>query len=68
MPPDGSKTPCESRWTNGYLICDYAEGTAAQSLFEITIDGEKFLFAALKTGDFSRENKVYNYAVYTRAE
>lgn len=65
---DGSKTPCESRWTNGCLICDYAEGTAAQSLFEITIDGEDFLFAALKTGDFSRENKVYNYAVYTRAE
>lgn len=65
---DGSKTPCESRWTNGYLICDYAEGTAAQSLFEITIDGEEFLFAALKTGDFSRENKVYNYSVYTRAE
>ena len=65
---DGSKTPCESRWTNGYLICEYAEGTAAQCLFEITIDGEKFLFAALKTGDFSRENKVYNYAVYTRAE
>lgn len=65
---DGSKTPCESRWTNGYLICDYAEGTAAQCLFEITIDGEDFLFAALKTGDFSRENKVYNYAVYTRAE
>lgn len=65
---DGSKTPCESRWTNGYLICDYAEGTAAQCLFEITIDGEEFLFAALKTGDFSRENKVYNYAVYTRAE
>lgn len=65
---DGSKTPCESRWTNGYLICDYAEGTAAQSLFEITIDGEEFLFAALKTGDFSRENKVYNYAVYTRSE
>ena len=65
---DGSKTPCESRWTNGCLICEYAEGTAAQSLFEITIDGEEFLFAALKTGDFSRENKVYNYAVYTRAE
>ena len=65
---DGSKTPCESRWTNGYLICEYGEGTAAQSLFEITIDGEEFLFAALKTGDFSRENKVYNYAVYTRAE
>ena len=65
---DGSKTPCESRWTNGYLICEYAEGTTAQSLFEITIDGEEFLFAALKTGDFSRENKVYNYAVYTRTE
>ena len=65
---DGSKTPCESRWTNGYLICEYAEGPAAQCLFEITIDGEEFLFAALKTGDFSRENKVYNYAVYTRAE
>lgn len=65
---DGSKTPCESRWTNGYLICEYGEGTAAQSLFEITIDGEEFLFAALKTGDFSLENKVYNYAVYTRAE
>lgn len=65
---DGSKTPCESRWTNGHLICEYAEGTAAQSLFEITIDGEDFLFAALKTGDFSRENKVHNYAVYTRAE
>lgn len=65
---DGSKMPCESRWTNGCLICDYAEGTAAQCLFEITIDGEEFLFAALKTGDFSRENKVYNYAVYTRAE
>lgn len=65
---DGSKTPCESRWTNGYLICDYAEGTAAQCLFEITVDGEEFLFAALKTGDFSRENKVYNYAIYIRAE
>ena len=65
---DGAKMPCESRWTNGCLICDYAEGTAAQSLFEITIDGEEFLFAALKTGDFSLENKVYNYAVYTRAE
>lgn len=65
---DGSKTPCESRWTNGCLICEYAEGTVAQCLFEITIDGEEFLFAALKTGDFSRENKVYNYAVYTRAE
>lgn len=65
---DGSKTPCESRWTNGCLICDYAEGTVVQDLFEITIDGEEFLFAALKTGDFSRENKVYNYAVYTRAE
>lgn len=65
---DGSEMPWQSRWTNGYLICEYAEGTAAQSLFEITIDGEEFLFAALKTGDFSRENKVYNYAVYTRAE
>lgn len=65
---DGAKMSWKSRWTNGYLICDYAEGTAAQSLFEITIDGEEFLFAALKTGDFSRENKVYNYAVYTRAE
>lgn len=65
---DGSEMPWQSRWTNGYLICDYAEGTAAQCLFEITIDGEEFLFAALKTGDFSRENKVYNYAVYTRAE
>lgn len=66
--PDGTKMSWKSRWTNGYLIGDYAEGTAAQSLFEITIDGEEFLFAALKTGDFSRENKVYNYAVYTRAE
>lgn len=66
--PDGTKMLWKSRWTNGYLIGDYAEGTAAQSLFEITIDGEEFLFAALKTGDFSRENKVYNYAVYTRAE
>ena len=66
--PDGTKMSWKSRWTNGYLICDYAEGTAAQCLFEITIDGEEFLFAALKTGDFSRENKVYNYAVYTRAE
>lgn len=65
---DGAKMSWKSRWTNGYLICDYAEGTAAQCLFEITIDGEEFLFAALKTGDFSRENKVYNYAVYTRAE
>jgi len=65
---DGSKMPCESRWTNGYLICDYVDGTAVQCLFEITIDGEEFLFAALKTGDFSRENMVYNYAVYTRAE
>lgn len=66
--PDGTKMSWKSRWTNGCLICDYAEGTAAQCLFEITIDGEDFLFAALKTGDFSRENKVYNYAVYTRAE
>ena len=65
---DGTKMLWESRWTNGYLICEYGEGTVAQSLFEITIDGEEFLFAALKTGDFSRENKVYNYAVYTRAE
>lgn len=66
--PDGIKMSWKSRWTNGYLICDYAEGTAAQCLFKITIDGEEFLFAALKTGDFSRENMVYNYAVYTRAE
>ena len=66
--PDGTKMSWKSRWTNGYLICDYAEGTAAQCLFEITIDGEEFLFAALKTGDFSRENKVHNYAVYIRAE
>lgn len=65
---DGTKMSWESRWTNGYLICDYAEGTVAQSLFEITIDDEEFLFAALKTGDFIRENKVYNYAVYTRTE
>ena len=42
--------------------------TCLDGVGKVTIDGEEFLFAALKTGDFSRENKVYNYAVYTRAE
>ena len=65
---DGTKIPCETRWTNGYLICDYVEGTAAQRLFVATIDGEEFLFAAIKVGDFSRGNKVYFYEVYTRKE
>lgn len=66
--PDGEKMPCNSRWTNGFLICEYVEGTAAQRLFEATIDGEEFLFVALKTGDFYRDNMVYFYEVFTRAE
>ncbi|MGN1340350.1 MAG: serine/threonine protein kinase [Oscillospiraceae bacterium] len=65
---DGEEMPCDSRWTNGFLICEYVEGTAAQRLFEATIDGEEFLFVAVKTGDFSRENRVDYYEVYTRAE
>lgn len=65
---DGTETPCEVRWTNGFLICEYVEGTAAQQLFALTLDGEEFLFVAVKTGDFSRENKVLFYEVYTRAE
>lgn len=60
--------PCDSRWTNGFLICEYVDGTVAQRLFEATINGEEFLFAAVKTGDFSRENRVDFYEVYTRAE
>ncbi|MGN1108293.1 MAG: serine/threonine protein kinase [Oscillospiraceae bacterium] len=66
--PGGEEMPCDSRWTNGFLICEYVDGTAAQRLFEATIDGEEFLFAAVKTGDFHRENRVDFYEVYTRAE
>lgn len=65
---DGTETPCGVRWTNGFLICEYVEGTAAQTLFEVMIDGEEFLFVAVKTGDFFRENKVLFYEVYTCAE
>lgn len=64
----GEPMPVSSCWTNGFLICDYYEGTAAQRLFEVTIDGEEFLFVAVKTGDFARENKVLFYEVFTRAE
>ncbi|MGN0701402.1 MAG: serine/threonine protein kinase [Oscillospiraceae bacterium] len=64
----GEPMPVSSCWTNGFLICDYYEGTAAQRLFEATIDGEEFLFVAVKTGDFARENKVLFYEVYTRTE
>ena len=64
----GEEMPCDSRWTNGFLICEYVDGTAAQRLFEAAINGEEFLFAAVKTGDFSRENRVDFYEVYTRAE
>lgn len=65
---NGEEILCDSRWTNGFLICEYVEGTAAQRLFEATIDGEEFLFIAVKTGDFSRENRVDCYEVYTCAE
>lgn len=65
---NGEEMLCDSRWTNGFLICEYVEGTAAQRLFEATIDGEEFLFIAVKTGDFSRENRVDCYEVYTCAE
>ena len=66
--PNGEEMPCDSRWTNGFLICEYVDGTVAQRLFECTIDSEEFLFVAVKTGDFFRENKVDFYEVYTRAE
>lgn len=65
---NGEEMMCDSRWTNGFLICEYVEGTAAQTLFEVMIDGEEFLFVAVKTGDFSRENRVDCYEVYTHAE
>lgn len=65
---NGEEMPCDSRWTNGFLICEYTEGIAAQRLFEASIDGEEFLFVAVKTGDFSRENRVDFFEVYTRAE
>lgn len=65
---NGEEMMCDSRWTNGFLICEYVEGTAAQRLFDATIDGEEFLFIAVKTGDFSRENRVDCYEVYTHAE
>lgn len=65
---NGEEMPRRACWTNGFLICEYVEATAAQPLFETTIDGEEFLFVTLKTGDFFRENKVYYYEVYTRAE
>lgn len=65
---NGEEMQRRACWTNGFLICEYVEATAAQPLFETTIDGEEFLFIALKTGDFFRENRVYYYEVYTRAE
>lgn len=65
---NGEEMPCRACWTNGFLICEYFEATAAQPLFVTTTDGEEFLFVAVKTGDFFRENKVYYYEVYTRAE
>ena len=55
-------------WTNGYLIYESGDGAFAQRLFEVVADGEEFLFYAHKSGDFMRENKVYVYAVFTRAE
>ncbi|MGN0651126.1 MAG: serine/threonine protein kinase [Oscillospiraceae bacterium] len=60
--------PLESRWTNGYLICEYGEGTAAQRLFTAEIDSVEYLFIELKVGDFFRDNKVFVYEVFTRAE
>ena len=66
--PNGEEMPCDSRWTNGFLICEYVDGTVAQRLFECTIDCEEFLLVAVKTGDFSRENRVDFFEVYTRAE
>lgn len=65
---NGMVMPIESYWTNGYLICEYAEGTAAQRLFTAEIDSGEYLFIELKTGDFSRNNKVFVYEVFTRAE
>lgn len=65
---DGTEMPWKSYWTNGYLISELGDGTVAERLFEVTLDGEEFLFLALKTGDFYRENKVYCFAVFTRAE
>lgn len=65
---DGTEMPWNSYWTNGYLISELGDGTVAERLFEVTLDDEEFLFLALKTGDFYRENKVYCFAVFTRAE
>ena len=64
----GEPMPISSCWTNGYLICDYYEGTAAQQLFAVTLDEQDYLFLGLKTGDFHTENRVPCYIVYTRTE
>ncbi len=65
---DGAPMLWFTCWTNGYLIYESGDGAFAQRLFEIVADGEEFLFYAHKSGDFMRENKVYVYAVFTRAE
>ena len=63
---NGEEMPCNSRWTNGFLICEYVEGTAAQEMFELTIDGEEFLFVAVKGGDFLLGNRVEFFEIFTR--
>lgn len=65
---DGAPMLWLTCWTNGYLIYESGDGAFAQRLFEVSADGEEFLFYAHKSGDFMRENKVYVYAVFTRAE
>ena len=65
---DGEAMPWLTCWTNGYLIYESGDGAFAQRLFEAAADGEEFLFCAHKSGDFMRENRVYVYAVFTRAE
>lgn len=65
---DGEAMPWLTRWTNGYLIYESGDGAFAQRLFAAAADGEEFLFCAHKSGDFMRENRVYVYAVFTRAE
>ena len=60
--------PLDSIWTNGYLITEYGEGTAAQRIFTAEINSGEYLFIESKVGDFFRDNKVYFYEVFTRAE
>ncbi|MGN1423670.1 MAG: hypothetical protein ACI4XA_09860, partial [Oscillospiraceae bacterium] len=67
-PAEGMECVFDAYWTNGFLIYELVDGTVAQSMFEVTIDGEEFLFVAAKMGDYLINKEADVYEVYIREE